>query len=97
MITLQRKKGGHMRVTDDSLSGKLAARARLVTVALIAPFFRGQTAEDIEAWIDGMPDRQRRAVVGATLGLLFLAAVAAAHFGIVGMCLFFLGVILLVR
>lgn len=86
-----------MRITDESVSGRLAARARMVAVALIAPFHRGQAAEDIEAWIEGMPARQRRAVVGATLGLLFLAAVAAAHFGVVVMCLFFLSVILLVR
>jgi hypothetical protein len=86
-----------MRITEDSLTGWLAARARMVTAALIAPFRRGQTSADIEVWIEAMPAGQRRAVIGATLGLLFLAALAAAQFGVVGMCLFFLGVILLVR
>lgn len=86
-----------MRITDDSLIGWMAARSRMVTAALIAPFRRGQSAAEIELWIDGLPARQRRAVMASTLGLLFLAAMAAAQFGVVGICLFFLGVILLVR
>ena len=86
-----------MRNTHNTISGRLAAQARTVSAALIAPFMRRATVEDIACWIDDMPAGQRRLVVGATLGLLFLAALAAAQFGIVGMCVFFLGVILLVR
>jgi hypothetical protein len=86
-----------MRITDDSVIGWLATRARMVAAALIAPFRRGQSAAEIELWIEGLPAGQRRAVVGSTLALLFLAAVAAAQFGVIGLCLYFLAVILLVR
>lgn len=82
---------------DTKVHQKLAAQARTVSAALIARFLRGATIEEVVVWIDGLPRGQRRVVVGAPLGLLFLAALAAAHFGLLGLCVFFLGVILIMR
>lgn len=82
---------------DTKVHQKLAAQARTVSAALIARFLRGATIEEVMVWIDRLPRGQRRVVVGAPLGLLFLAALAAAQFGLLGMCVFFLGVILIMR
>lgn len=86
-----------MRNHNNTISGRLAAQARIVSATLIAAFMRRARTEDVMNWIDDMPAGQRRLVVGTTLGLLFIAALIAAQFGVIGMCVYFVGVILLVR
>ena len=86
-----------MRNFNEKVCNSLAAQARTVAAALIAPFKRGESVQDIEAWITTLPLRQRRTIVGGMLGLMLIAAIAAAQFGLIGMCVFFLGIILLVR
>ena len=70
---------------------------RLVTIGLLAGLTPGYNADDIATWLDSRPRRVRSAVITVTLALLLAAAVIAAQFGVIGIGLYFLAVILIVR
>ncbi len=68
-----------------------------VSAALIAALWPGRDFPEVSAWIDrASPPTQRGIVLGTLLGL-FLASLAAAQFGLIGMCLFWMLVIWLIR
>ena len=68
-----------------------------VTAAVIAGFLPNRDERDIEARLATAPRRDRIAVTAAVLTGLFVAALLAASFGPLGLGLYFLAVILLVR
>jgi hypothetical protein len=73
-----------------------ARRARMVTAMLVAGVWRGREAAEIEARIADLPPRGQSAVMAGVLGLLFLVSLFAAQFGLLGLALFLLAVIVLV-
>lgn len=76
---------------------QLWTRCRDVAAALIASLWPGRSTEEVLAWLDRAPDAQQRKVVAGTLAALFLLSLGAAQFGLIGMCLFWLAVIALIR
>ncbi|RBI84950.1 hypothetical protein DRV85_09800 [Rhodosalinus halophilus] len=74
----------------------IARQCRMVAVALIASLWRTRAPEEIDAAIGGLPAARQSAVVGGVLGFLFLLSLFAAQFGLVGLALFWLAVILIV-
>ncbi|MEL7098883.1 MAG: hypothetical protein AAGM84_08655 [Pseudomonadota bacterium] len=71
-------------------------RCRDVAAALIAGLSRREIAE-VSARIDAAPALQQRGIVFGTLGGLMGASLLAAQFGLLGLCIFWLTVIWLVR
>lgn len=86
-----------MRHRIDSLARTLGLRLLGVTAILIAPAFPGWPLGRIEHWIVTRPAGRRRLLVGCTVGLMFVLALIAAQFGVIGLGLYFLGVMLVVR
>ena len=76
---------------------RFARLCRLVAAGLIGGIFRSRTISEIEAAIARGSVTQQVLIVGATLGLLFAGAFVAAQFGLIGMALYLMAVVLLVR
>lgn len=70
---------------------------RLGASSLIAGVWRRRTPSEVEDRLRALPMRDQVLAVGGVLALLFLVAVFAAQFGIIGMLAFWLGVVLLVN
>jgi hypothetical protein len=70
---------------------------RNVAAALIAGVWRRRSITEVRDRLAGMPPREEAAVIGGVLGLLFLLAVAAAQFGVIGLLLYLLAVVLIVN
>lgn len=70
---------------------------RLVTVGLLAGLTPGYGPAEVGAWLDSRARRVRAAVVVLTLALLLLSAFVAAQFGVIGIGVYFLAVILVIR
>jgi hypothetical protein len=86
-----------MRISRDTLWQSVSLRTRPVVAALLARVWPGHDQARAEARLAGLSPGDEAAITGAVLVLLFLAAVLAAQFGWLGMGLYFLAVILLVR
>ncbi|MFN3973462.1 MAG: hypothetical protein ACK4GO_07415 [Gemmobacter sp.] len=86
-----------MRHRIGTITRTLGMRARGVAAALLQPAFPGWSLGRVEDWIGSLPPRHRRLLVGGALGMLFIMALIAAQFGVVGLGIYFLGVMLLVR
>jgi hypothetical protein len=86
-----------MRISRDTLWQSVLARTRPVAAALLAWVWRGHDQARAEARLAGLAPRDQAAVTGAVLLFLFLSAILAAQFGWLGMGLYFLAVILIVR
>jgi hypothetical protein len=86
-----------MRVSRDTLWQSLSVWTRPVVAALLSWVWRGKNQVQAEARLAGLAPRDEAAITAAVLLILFLCAVFAAQFGWLGMGLYFLAVILLVR
>ena len=81
----------------ESFLSQMWVRCRDVAAALIASLWRGHATDDVVALIEREPLPRQRGIVFGTLTALFLLSIGAAQFGLIGMCLFWIGVILLIR
>lgn len=68
-----------------------------VSAALIAGLWPGRGVSEVTAWIERAPTAQQRGIVFGTLAALLAASFGAATFGLVGLCLFWLVVIMIAR
>lgn len=75
----------------------LGRQSRRVACALIAAFWPGREAAEIEERIVRQPMSRQVLVVGSALGALFFASLFAAQFGVVGMLVFLMLVIVVLR
>ncbi len=76
---------------------KIEAMCRRVTVGLLAGVSPGRDAMDLERWLDARPRGEQRLIIGATIGLLFGAALVMAQFGWIGLAAYFALVVVLAR
>lgn len=74
----------------------LARRSRQVAVTLIAGLWRTRTAEEIDAMLASLSEGRQTAVIAGVLGFLFLLSLFAAQFGLLGLAVFWLAVVLTV-
>ena len=82
---------------NENITYRLWTRCRDVAAALIAAFWPGRDHADVIQWIDrAQPSAQSAIVFGALAGL-FAASLCAAQFGLLGLCIFWLGVIWIIR
>lgn len=86
-----------MRISRDTLWQSLSELVRPVVAALFARVWPGLDQDGAEVRLAAMSPRDEAAVMLAVLLMLFLCAVLAAQFGLLGMCLYFLAVIYLAR
>jgi hypothetical protein len=86
-----------MRISRDTLWQSLSVWTRPVVAALMAWVWRGHDQAQAEARLAALAPRDEGTITAAVLLILFLSAVLAAQFGWLGMGIYFLSVILLVR
>lgn len=72
-------------------------RCRGVAALLVARLWPGMDRDRVEARLAARPVREQVALVGGVLAALFLVALLAAQFGWIGILVFWLAVILVVR
>ena len=75
----------------------LRRQARLVTAVVLASFWPGRSQHEVFAWLQSLPDAGRRACVTGVMATLFALAFLAASFGPVGLGIYFLTVVILIR
>ena len=75
----------------------LWTRCRDVSAALIASLWRGRDFGQVVAWIDQNSPQMQRGIVFGTLAGLFGLSLVAAQFGLLGLCIYWLLVIWLIR
>lgn len=75
----------------------LANAGRNVTALMISGVARKFGIQDLRERIEKRPVLEQAVIVFATLGLLFLSCLLAAQFGIIGMLLLFLAIIVIAR
>ena len=81
----------------NQITYQLWTRCRDVAAALIAACWPGRDFAHVIALIDNSPSGTQNVIVFGTLGALFAASFGAAQFGLIGLCLFWLLVIWLIR
>ncbi|MEX5729025.1 hypothetical protein Ga0609869_002378 [Rhodovulum iodosum] len=81
----------------DTVLRMLARRARHVAVMILAGFMRRRRAEDIQARLTEQPPRVQALIVAAVLLGLFSTSMLFAQAGVIGLLVFFLLIILLVK
>ncbi len=88
-----------MRASNSKSSPLVTAgrMSRTVAIALIAGVRRRLSMDDVEDRILALPLRDQALVTVATLSALFLVSLLAAQFGLIGLAVFWLGVILIIR
>ncbi|MEL7092965.1 MAG: hypothetical protein AAFN94_14630 [Pseudomonadota bacterium] len=80
-----------------SIRIELWTRARDVSAALISACWPGRDFAAVETMIDEAAPLMRRALVVGPLLALALCSFVAAQFGLLGLCIFWIGVIWLIR
>ena len=75
----------------------LWTRCRDVAAALIAACWPGRDVPEIVHWIEKNSPTAQNAIVFGALAGLFALSLFAAQFGLIGLCLFWLGVIWIIR
>jgi hypothetical protein len=75
----------------------VARACRSVAVGLIGGFRRSMTHAEIEARLAARPLSEQTLIVGATLAALALTSLLFAQFGVVGLLVFFVLVVVLVN
>ena len=86
-----------MPMTQPGLLSTMGGVARTVAATLIAGVWRSRTISEVEGQIKRLSLRDQSGVVGGVLGLMLLLSLFAAQFGILGLILFWLAVIVLVN
>lgn len=75
---------------------KIGRHCRLVTAALIAGPWPGRDLSDVEAHLAAQPAARQALIVTGVLGLLAALSFFAGQFGLIGLAVFWLAVILIV-
>lgn len=75
---------------------RIGRHCRLVTAALIAGPWPGRDLGDVEAALAGRPPAAQAAVVAGVLALLAAFSFFAGQFGLLGLAVFWLAVILII-
>lgn len=83
--------------SNSPLYVKAARLCRTVAVALYSGLRRGQSFDDHEQRVVSMPVRMQAAFTGGILSALFLCSLFAAQFGLLGLAIFWLAVIFIIR
>ena len=86
-----------MPMTRPNLLSTMGGLARTVSASLIAGVWRSRSIPQVEAQIKRLSTRDQAGVVGGVLALLLLLSMFAAQFGIIGLMVFWLAVIVLVN
>lgn len=86
-----------MALAPYSLTGKAVAVCRLAASALIAGVARHLSVKDVNDRIAAKTIRDQAFVLGGVILVLLLSAILAAQFGIVGMLVYFLSIIVIVN
>lgn len=81
----------------DPLLGGLWRSARRVAIAILAGLMRRRSAAEIEKRLAARPAQEQTIIVLAVLAGLLFTSLLFAHGGVIGMLLFFLLVIFLIR
>lgn len=68
-----------------------------MTLGLLAGLVPGHDHASVSRWLDDLSDQAQMAVIGVTLGMLFLCALVMAQIGLIGIALYFIAVVLVVR
>lgn len=76
---------------------RLWTRCRDVAAALIAACWPGRDYDEVVAWLAVRAPSAQNAIVFGTLACLFGLSVVAAQFGLLGLCVFWLAVIWIIR
>ena len=76
---------------------QLWTRCRDVAAALIAGCWPGRAFGDVQRWIEDSSPGTQNTIVFGTLAALFASSLVAAQFGLIGLCLFWLAVIWIIR
>lgn len=79
-----------------SLLLPMAHQCRRVASAVIAGPWPGKSEADVMAKLDSLTPRHQASLVSGVVLLLFLLSVFAAQFGLLGLAIYFLAVILIV-
>jgi hypothetical protein len=74
----------------------VARQCRHVSASLIAAIWRTRTPAEIDAAIDRLPVARQTGVVASVLAFLFGLSLFAAQFGLIGLALFWLAVVLII-
>lgn len=80
-----------------TLLGEMWQSARRVAFAILAGVLRRFSAEDIEARVSSRPAHEQAIIVIAVLAALLFTSLLFANGGVIGLLVFFLLVIALVR
>jgi hypothetical protein len=72
----------------DRLLTPLAQQARNVTAMVIAAFWPGMSPAEVLSRLMTMPGRQQASVVGSVMAMMFLLALFAAQFGVIGLAVY---------
>ncbi|MGY6411935.1 MAG: hypothetical protein ACXIUV_13045 [Alkalilacustris sp.] len=86
-----------MPITRPTVLSTIGGLARTVSATLIAGVWRSRTISQVESRIKQLSLRDQGGVVGGVLALLLLLSLFAAQFGIIGLMVFWLAVIVLVN
>lgn len=80
-----------------SLTSKLMQHAHRVTALVLSTLWPGRSLVDVDRWMSDLPAPKRRMCIIAVVGGLFALALLAASFGPVGLAVYFIAIVLLVR
>lgn len=75
----------------------LWTRCRDVAVALLAACWPGRDFAEVSQWLEQCSPSVRKQVVFGVLAALFCLSLLAAQFGLIGLCVFWLAVIWVIR
>lgn len=82
-------------VLSDTLTG-IGRSCRTVALTFIAGVSRKTGFDHLEGRVAALPTRDQAVLVGATLAFLFGLSLFAAQFGLVGLALYLLAIVLIV-
>ena len=80
-----------------SLKSKLTDHAHRVTALVLSALWPGRSLAEVDRWMSDLPAPRRRMCILAVVGGLFALALLAASFGPVGLGVYFVAIVLLVR
>ncbi|MEO1000556.1 MAG: hypothetical protein AAFW69_08160 [Pseudomonadota bacterium] len=86
-----------MAMTDQPVLARAGQHARRIAALLISGVWRRVGFAETERRLAGLPVREQAVIVGAVFGGLFCLALFFAQWGIVGLLIFLMTVVLLAR
>lgn len=86
-----------MPITVKRFIAKAGTVCRIVAASVIAGLWPRRSLADIEARLAACPARQQVVIIGAVLVCLFLLGFLAAQFGWIGVLLYWMSIILIIR